>query len=94
GLTFDGGALSIGASFATARDSVVNTGGGTLELNGYTFTTSGTITGSGRLTLQGSGTLLLAGAASHTGGTTISGGTLEIGNGGSLSGAIVNDGSL
>jgi outer membrane autotransporter protein len=58
---------------------------------------AGTIGGAGALTKAGTGTLVLSGTNTYSGGTTVSAGTLQIGNGGatgSVSGAIVNDGTL
>lgn len=57
----------------------------------------GTISGTGDLVKDGDGVLTLRGDATHTGGTTIKKGTLQIGVGGvtgSLSGDVVNDGTL
>lgn len=55
------------------------------------------ISGTGDLVKDGDGVLTLRGDATHTGGTTIKKGTLQIGDGGvagSLSGDVVNDGTL
>ncbi|MBL0923977.1 MAG: autotransporter-associated beta strand repeat-containing protein, partial [Sphingomonadaceae bacterium] len=69
----------------------------TTGANNLTSEFSGAIAGSGGLIKTGTGGLILSGGNSYTGGTTISGGTLQIGNGGtggSVQGAIVNNGVL
>lgn len=58
---------------------------------------SGNLDGSGGLEFVSGGTLTLTGTNTYTGGTTITGGTLQLGNGGttgSITGNIVNNGSL
>lgn len=59
-----------------------------------TTTYAGTISGSGSLGVTG-GTLTLTGSAAQTGGTTIaSGATLQLNTGGSVAGAITDNGTL
>lgn len=62
----------------------------------YTFTGSGSISGSAVLTKDGSGTLTLANANSHTGGTVLNGGTLNLNHASSLGAGdlTLNGGSL
>ncbi|MBT1158020.1 autotransporter-associated beta strand repeat-containing protein [Aminobacter anthyllidis] len=55
---------------------------------------SGYIGGTGRLEQNGSGTTTLTGANYYTGGTTINAGTLQIGNGGSIKGDVLNNSKL
>jgi len=55
---------------------------------------SGAITGTGQLVKTTASTLTLTGASTYTGGTTISAGTLQIGDGGSLIGNVINNGTL
>ncbi|MDW6023142.1 autotransporter-associated beta strand repeat-containing protein [Mesorhizobium sp. BAC0120] len=69
----------------TAGDNMSTIFSGTLE-DGPDATTA--------LIKVGAGTLTLMGANTFTGGTTISGGTLQLGDGGSLVGEIVNNASL
>ncbi len=64
---------------------IVVTGDGT-----YSYTLSGTITGTGGLTKNGTGTLVLTGNNTYIGLTTISAGTLQIGSG-SLGGSVTSD---
>jgi autotransporter-associated beta strand protein len=93
GLTFNGGTLLTSAALTSARAVTLNSGGGTLNTNGFNSTLSGAISGAGALTKTGSGTLTLTGANSYSGGTTISGGTLQ-GNTTSLQGNIANNAAL
>ncbi|WP_209438621.1 beta strand repeat-containing protein, partial [Buttiauxella gaviniae] len=97
-LTFDGGILSNSADLSSARDVILNAGGGTLApVTGSTLSLSGNISGDGALTQDGPGTTVLTGSGTYTGGTTISAGTLQLGNGGttgSLKGDVANDGTL
>ena len=83
------------------------TGGGTLDLNGFSLTVgnasdlSSTFTGviadgsaAGSVVKAGTGTLTLSGADTYSGGTTISAGTLQVGSGsasGSLGSGTVTD---
>jgi autotransporter-associated beta strand protein len=78
---------------ATLVDSTIST----IDTNGLGATLSGVLSGSGNLTKTGAGTLTLTAANTYTGVTTITGGTLQIGDGGntgSLTGDIVNNGTL
>ncbi|MBP7240455.1 autotransporter-associated beta strand repeat-containing protein [Amaricoccus sp.] len=97
-LGFDGGTLHNVANVTMARATTLDAGGGTFETDaGTTLRQSGAITGAGSLTKTADGTMVLTGAATHTGGTTIAAGTLQLGNGGaggSLSGDIVDNGTL
>ena len=88
-LTLNGGSLQAGgSSLSASRDILFGTGGGKIDVNGYTVTVPGSISGSGGLNVvssfvpggglspQGAGTLLLTGTNSYSGGATISAGTL------------------
>ncbi len=68
---------------ATGTQGLVTLGSGTLSLSTTGGTYSGTITGTGGLTLAG-GTQTLASANSYSGITTLTGGTLVVGNDGAL----------
>ena len=46
------------------------------------------------MTVTGPGTVILTAANTYTGGTTISGGILQLGNGGSITGPIVDNATL
>jgi outer membrane autotransporter protein len=99
GLTFNGGTLQLGSSFdlAATRPITLNTGGGTIDTQGFTSMIAQGITGDGALTKAGAGTLTLAGDSTYTGGTTIAAGTLQLGNGGttgSVIGNILDNGAL
>jgi fibronectin-binding autotransporter adhesin len=98
GTSIAGGTLQIGnggASGSILGDILNNA---TLAFNRSGSTTySGNITGTGALNQLGNGTLILTGSNTHSGVTTISAGTLQLGNGGnsgSISGNIVNNGTL
>ncbi|MFD9902102.1 autotransporter-associated beta strand repeat-containing protein, partial [Mesorhizobium sp. NPDC059025] len=79
-LTFDGGALKLGASFdfAATRQIALNGGGGTIDTDTFDTTISQGITGSGGLTKVGAGSLTLTGTSTYTGTTTVSGGKLLV----------------
>lgn len=59
-LQFDGGALKFGADFDLTRDVNVASGGGMLDINGFTKTQSFNITGTGAFGVKGGGTFTLA----------------------------------
>ena len=95
-LTFDGGTLRTTANIASARDVVINAGGGTVQADAD-LAWSGVVSGSGALTKTGNGTLVLTGSNTYTGGTTIAAGSVQVGNGGttgSIVGDVVNNGTL
>ncbi|WP_342362128.1 autotransporter domain-containing protein [Terrarubrum flagellatum] len=95
-ITFDGGTLRTTASFTSARNATINTGGGVFQTDAD-LTWSGAISGAGALTKTGAGTLVLTGTNTYAGGTTISAGALQLGNGGasgSITGDVINNGAL
>ncbi|MGC4003368.1 MAG: autotransporter-associated beta strand repeat-containing protein [Pirellulales bacterium] len=79
-LTFDGGTLQLRhtASFANAKNVVVNPGGGTLNIKeaATAVTLSGIVSGNGTLTKTGPGRLLLTGANTYTGTLNVAEGSL------------------
>ncbi|WP_162901215.1 autotransporter-associated beta strand repeat-containing protein [Breoghania sp. L-A4] len=92
------GVAAAAAGMLYADNIVFGAGAGTLVFNhtstAYHFDLD--VSGAGSANVL-SGTTILTGANSFTGGTTISGGTLQLGDGGtsgSLSGNVVNDGTL
>ena len=78
-MTIGAGTLEATGTF-TWSNSTSLTGAATIQVDtGYTFTDSGTVSGSGSLTKTGSGVLALGGSSnSYTGATTIRGGMLSI----------------
>lgn len=98
GLSFDGGTLLTNAAIMSARDVVLNAGGGTIDTNGFDSTFSGIFSGPGQLTKDGAGTLVLSGVNTYTGGTAINGGILSVGSdvnlGGPMGPIIFNGGTL
>ena len=63
-------------SLSTAKDTVIGSGGGIIEVGtGTTFTHNGILSGNGLLFLAGDGTVALNGANTHSGGTFVEGGT-------------------
>ncbi|MGC9261798.1 MAG: beta strand repeat-containing protein, partial [Phycisphaerae bacterium] len=94
GITFN--TMSTGGSYTIASGGA----GDNLNLNGYTYITmnadatiSAPIVGAGALNLNGLHTLTLSGSNTYTGGTIInSGATLYVS--GSISGAVVDDGTF
>jgi autotransporter-associated beta strand protein len=95
-VTFNGGMLQFGGG-TTARNYVVQAGGGTFSAGdpnvsaaGNETTISGTISGPGHLTFTGFGGLTLTGNNAYTGGTTIYEGAIVVGDGGTA-GSIIGD---
>ena len=97
-LTMSGGTLQMGATVATARNIILSSGTGTVDTNGFNFTSSGIISGSGAFVKTGSGTITLSGENTYTGGTIISAGTLNVSAENNLgavsSGLTLNGGTL
>lgn len=95
-LTFDGGVLQVtGTSFDTmARGIAWGNHGGGLDIvdAAHVFTLNQNLSGAGALLKQGAGTLVLGGANSY-GGMHVEAGLL-IGHAGSLSGDLVNAGTV
>ncbi|SHO65927.1 autotransporter-associated beta strand repeat-containing protein, partial [Pseudoxanthobacter soli DSM 19599] len=98
-----GATLRAGDTFTLGNDIALTNlvsapGNAAIEVDAAkTLTLSGSISGDGALDKTGAGTLVLTGTNTYTGGTTIVDGTLQIGDGGvtgTLTGAIVNNGSL
>jgi fibronectin-binding autotransporter adhesin len=98
GAIVSAGTLQIGNGGSTGSISGNVTNAGVLAFNrNDTLTFAGGISGSGTLEQRGSGTLILTGASTYSGNTTIHQGTLQIGaggTGGSITGDIVDNGSL
>lgn len=95
-LTFDGGALRLGASYdlAATRQITLGNGGGTIDTNGFGTSILQDITGAGGLTKTGAGTLTLSGTNIYSGVTTVSAGTLLVnGSIASSSGTAVDAGA-
>jgi autotransporter-associated beta strand protein len=91
-LTLAGGTLQAGAAYTIANAATISSSGGTIDANGYTFTYSGAISGSGALTIANStgagssGMVVLAGHNTYSGATTIeNGATLAAGAANALS---------
>ncbi|MER9602753.1 autotransporter outer membrane beta-barrel domain-containing protein [Mesorhizobium sp. M0243] len=94
GLTFNGGTLQTTADITSGR-TIALTGGGTFLTDvGTTLTLSNVISGAGALTKAGGGTMVLSGANTYTGGTVINNGTLQVGDGGSIVGNVLDDSTL
>jgi len=79
------GGLSAGSVTASATNTKVTLGTGTLTVNdGGNRTFSGEISGTGNVVKQGAGVWTLGSANTYTGTTTISGGTVVLGAAGSI----------
>jgi autotransporter-associated beta strand protein len=90
-LAFNGGTLQNTATFSSARNIAMNSGGATFNTDpGTTLTLNGILSGSGGMTKIGTGTLILAGdnagAPSHTrntgwtGDVVVEGGLVQVTN--------------
>ena len=94
GITFSAGSATlfpIAPNVALANTFVLNTNvTGNIDTNGYTFTITGPITGSGNLSKTDSGTLILTNSNSYSGNTTISQGVLQLGNSAAVQSSTVN----
>ena len=92
-LTFNGGTLQAGGNFTLANATQINSTGGTIDANGFTFTHAGTIGDTpghiGNLTITdtagGAGVVVLSGNNTYTGGTLVTGGgTVQVTNANSV----------
>jgi autotransporter-associated beta strand protein len=81
------------ASFATARDFTIGTGGAAIDTNSFSLTLTGTLTANGTLVKEGAGSLVLTGGNVWTKPLYITAGVLE-GSSASLQTAIVNTGTV
>ncbi|WP_411037619.1 beta strand repeat-containing protein, partial [Shinella sp. BYT-45] len=88
GYAVQGGGITLNAP------ATVRVGDGSAAGAGYTATIASTIAGPGGLVKDDLGTLVLSGANTYTGGTTVAAGTLQIDQGGSIVGDVVNNGQL
>ncbi len=81
-LTFNGSGatLQLAATISPSTRNMVLTTDGTIDTNGFTLATSGTISGVGGLSKIGAGTLSLSGVNTYSGNTTVSVGTLQLAN--------------
>ncbi|MDQ6905557.1 MAG: autotransporter-associated beta strand repeat-containing protein, partial [Chloroflexota bacterium] len=97
-VTLNGATLGLSAALTSARNFVLNAGGGTIDTGNNAATFSGTLSGAGAFTKAGSGTLTLAGTNTYSGGSTINAGTVIVSsasNLGTISGALaLNAGTL
>lgn len=93
-LTLDGGALQTTATFTSGRSLILGSGGGTFSPDaGTTSTLTGSIGGTGGLTMAGAGTLTLTGANTYSGATEVAAGALMLSNASLTSGVTVNAGA-
>ena len=90
-LIFDGGTLAASAAVTIEQPTKVNSGGGTLDNAGNAVTLSGSLSGSGNLTLSGSGTDTLSATfngSTYTGTLRVNSATLYLVDGETLSGTL------
>ena len=81
-LTFAGGTLQAGGNYTIANAGALNTSGGTIDADGYSFTYAGAIANgngtTGTLNIidsSGGGTVILSGANTYSGATSLGDGT-------------------
>lgn len=81
-ITLNGGALQLGAAFTinASRGITLQSGGGTLDTQGFNTTYSGAISGGagGSFTKLGTGTLTLAGASTFDGVLNLNAGNIQV----------------
>ena len=83
-LTINAGTLEVSASFSSTRNITVGDAASTILVDtSQTYTSTGTISGTGTLNKTGLGTLVL-GATSNNGGISLVAGTIQIGSSGTL----------
>ena len=90
-INLGGGTIGALASWSSALNMTLTGTGGNVTFNpgGNTITLSGTLSGSGGLSVNGAGVLELSGANSYTGDTVVtSGSTLQLDSTGSSAGAM------
>jgi autotransporter family porin len=78
-VSLNDGTLLLSASFNSARNVLLDTAGGTIDVAGSNAL-SGPVTGSGSLTKTGSRALIIESIANYTGLTTVAAGTLVVGD--------------
>ncbi len=99
-LTTTGSVVDYAAGVSIGNPLVVNSNATQLQVTTGTATQAGLISelgGPRPIEKTGAGVLVLTAANTYTGGTTISAGTLQLGNGGaggSIAGAVINNGVL
>jgi autotransporter-associated beta strand protein len=98
-LTLDGGTLQATDLLDLAAPIVLNSGGGTMNSDGFIVHLTGAISGSGGLTVidRGCGRLIVGGSNSYSGGTDIEGGTVQLDSGNALgdaAGSLIVNGTL
>ncbi|WP_436123596.1 autotransporter-associated beta strand repeat-containing protein [Aminobacter sp. LjRoot7] len=86
--------LGDGGTSGSVAGDIVNNSVLTFNRSDDALVISGYIGGTGRVEQNGTGTTTLTGANYYTGGTTINAGTLQIANGGSIKGDVLNNSKL
>lgn len=87
-VTFAGGVLKPAAGLTLPQAIVVTAANGTIDPDGNTVTLSGTVGGSGVLTVGGPGTVVVSGSVANTGGLVVQQGRLVVAEGGRVEGPI------
>jgi len=87
GVAFDAGTMRFNGAFSVDAPVDLQSGGGTVDTNGFNAALTGTVSGSGALTKTGSGILTLSGTNDFSGGTTVNGGTAQAASAGSAFGS-------
>ncbi|MCS7303929.1 MAG: autotransporter-associated beta strand repeat-containing protein [Thermoguttaceae bacterium] len=77
-MVANGATIRSDAADTTVASAITLTGANTVQVDNYSLTLTGSISGTGSLTKTNSGTLVLSGANSYSGQTTVSAGVLRI----------------
>ncbi|MBI5882944.1 MAG: autotransporter domain-containing protein [Elusimicrobia bacterium] len=84
-LSLNGGTLKTAAAITSARNILLDAGGGAIDAGVFHSTFTGMLYGAGALTITGVGAVTLSGVNYFTGGTTVNGSTLCVNGDSALS---------
>ena len=93
-VTFDGGTLKPTAPLTLTQTVNIESTNGVIDPNGSTVTLSGSVGGTGQLTVTGSGSLVVSNTVSNSGGLNVQSGSLTVAEGGDVSAPVTASGGL